>query len=86
MDNPKPEYRKSNNGNTAKQFFKNENVSNNITGTDIEIFKRLRTIYKTVSGYCINILPFKEYALKTAHLFIEKYFWFSMSPIVHKVL
>lgn len=38
------------------------------------------------SKYFINLLQFKEYALKTAHLFIEKYLWYLMSPTIQKVL
>lgn len=51
------------------------------------IIKRFRTILKSMaSGYAINLEMFKQYTLKTAHLFVEKYPWYCMSPTIHKVL
>lgn len=87
VDKPKPWYRNSNDGNTARCFFENANKSSSITGIDIVIIKRFRTILKTMaSGYAINLVMFKGYALKTAHLFVEKYLWYCMLPTIHTIL
>lgn len=83
-DKPKPGYGNSNDGNTARRFFENADVSSSITGVDIMIIKR--TILKTMaSGYTINLKLFEEYTLETAQLFVEKYPWYNMSPTIHKV-
>lgn len=44
VDKPKPGYGNSNDGNTARRFFENADVSSSITGVDVEIIKRFRTI------------------------------------------
>lgn len=63
VDQPKPGYGNSNDGNTARRFFENADVSSSITGVDIEIIKRFRTILKTMaSGYTINLKQFEEYS------------------------
>jgi len=90
VDKPKPGYGNSNDGNTARRFFENADVSSSITGTGVDnivIIKRFQTILKTMaSGYIINLKLFEEYTLKTAQLSVEKYPWYNMSPTIHKVL
>ncbi|VVC38464.1 Hypothetical protein CINCED_3A004951, partial [Cinara cedri] len=55
-----------NDGNTARCFFENADISSSITGVDVVIMKRFRTILKTMaSGYTINLKLFEEYSLKT---------------------
>lgn len=83
IDKSKPGYGNSNEENTARCFFENADVLNNITKVNIVNIKRFRIILKTIAnGHNINLVLFKKYALKTAHLFTEKYPRYSMSPTV----
>ncbi|KAK4883251.1 hypothetical protein RN001_006570 [Aquatica leii] len=87
IDKPKPGYGSSNNGNTARRFFENAAVSSEITGIDIEVIKRFRTILRAMSSrYTIDLPRFQAYTLESAHLFVEKYSWYCMPPTIHKVL
>lgn len=71
----------------AKRFFENAETSANITGVDIGIIKRFKTILMTIaSGHIINVKSFGTYAFETAKMFVEKYPWYPMPPTVHKVL
>lgn len=56
VDNPKPSYGNSNDGNRAKRFFKNADVSSSIIRVNTVIVKRFVTILKTIAnGYNINL-------------------------------
>lgn len=77
----------TNDGNTARRFFKNIPLSASITGIDESIIKRFGVVLQTLScGYEINNELFDAYALQTARLFVEKYPWFYMPASVHKIL
>lgn len=87
VDKPKPGYGSSNDGNTARRFFQNAEISASITGVDEDIIKRFKTILMTIaSSYNINEESFQAYALETAKLFVKKYPWYPMPPTVHKIL
>lgn len=77
----------TNDENTARRFFENANMLS-ITGVDKVIFKlfELELLKTIVSGYSTNLVPFKKYALKIAHLLIEKHPWYSTSQITYEVL
>lgn len=77
----------SNDGNTARKFFKNSAVSAEITGLDKELIDRCRTILECLgSSYMIKKTKFKEFALITARKLVETYPWYYLPPSVHKVL
>lgn len=77
----------TNDGNTARRFFKNAETSADITGLDLEIIKRFDVILRALaSGYEINVDEFETYAYKTAELFISLYPWYYMPASVHKIL
>lgn len=64
----------TNNGNTAKKFFKNAEKSADITGLNIDLIKRFGTILIVMaSGYEINTDAFETYGIQTAKLFVELY-------------
>jgi hypothetical protein len=74
VDYLKPGYGSTNDGNSARRFFENHNLSSFITGIDIEIINNFKVVLQTISsGYYINIEKFEAYTLKTAKLFVEKY-------------
>ncbi|XP_022163625.1 uncharacterized protein LOC111029082 [Myzus persicae] len=77
----------TNNGNTARKFFKNAEKSAEITGLNINLIKRFGTILTVMaSGYEINTDAFETYGIQTAKLFVELYPWYYMPTSVHKIL
>lgn len=87
VDVPKPTYGNSNDGNTARRFFNNPEMSAEITGLDINIINRFRCILQVISsGFSINVSKFEKFTLDTAKMYIETYPWYYMSTTVHKIL
>lgn len=87
VDQPKQIAGNSNDGNTARMFFNNEEKAAEITGIKVEIIRKFHVILETLSsGHIIDHEKYKEYAVETARLLKEKYPWFIISPTVHKVL
>lgn len=75
INKPKPGYRDSNYRNTTRRVFENAYVSSSNIEVDVKIIKIFQTILKnTASRYTINSELFKEYALKTAYLFVKNIF------------
>ena len=57
----------SNNGNTARRFFRQYDVSANVMNMDADLVKRLHIILATMScGYDINYSKFKTFCWETA--------------------
>ena len=87
IDTPKPGFGNTNDGNTARRFFKNAELSAEITNLDLDLVKKLHTVMIVVaSGYEINVEKFRDFAHDTARYFVEKYPWYNMPPTVHKYL
>ena len=87
VDRPKPGFSNTNDGNTARKFFQNPQMSAEITGIDIEVITRFKIILQALSsGYDVNVAKFEEYTITTARLFVSKYPWFYIPPTVHKIL
>lgn len=87
IDMPKPGYGSSNDGNTARRFFENAEIAADITGVNIELIKKFKTVLSTMaSGFRIDVVAFKNYCLDTANLFVSLYSWYPMPPTIHKVL
>lgn len=87
VDMPKPGFGNTNDGNTARRFFKNVELSSEITKIDIVLIKRIHTVMIVVaSGHEINNEKFKKFCHDTARYFVEKYPWYYMPPTVHKYL
>lgn len=77
----------SNDGNTARKFFKHLDESSEITGLNKSLLERCSVILRCISsGYKINIIKFKEFSLTTARLLVAEYPWYNLPPSVHKVL
>lgn len=81
----------TNDGNTARRFFKNAELTSAITNVDLQLIKRFGVILKTMSrSYDINLEKFEDYTLETAE------FMFRCTPVpevlyrpaasVHKIL
>lgn len=87
IDKPKPGFGSTNDGNTARRFFDNPDLSSKITGIDINIIKRFKVILSTISsGFPIDVNLFQQYCLETARKYVEVYPWYKMPTTVHKIL
>lgn len=87
VDKPKPGYGNSNDGNTARRFFANAELSGEITGLDVRLIKRFHVILRTLSsGYDINCSEFEKFCVETRKLYLELYSWYYMPVTVHKIL
>jgi hypothetical protein len=87
VDKPKPGYGNSNDGNTARKFFLNPELSAEITGLDITLIKKFGIILRALSSdYDINIRKFRNFAEETRKLYLQLYSWYYMSATVHKIL
>jgi hypothetical protein len=76
----------SNDGNTARRFFKNYRESARITGVDEDLIRRFYVILQNISsGFELNTEEFDKYTKDTAKLFIQACPWFYMpaSVLVH---
>lgn len=77
----------TNDGNTARRFFRNYELTAEITKFDVRLLKRFAVILQTMaSGKRINVAAFSLYARETATLYVEVYPWYYMPPTVHKIL
>ncbi|KAK4887577.1 hypothetical protein RN001_003848 [Aquatica leii] len=77
----------SNDGNTARRFFKNFEVSSKITGIDEGLIKRCSVILEAISStFLIDREAFKTYAFETAKLYVDLYPWYYMPASMHKIL
>lgn len=77
----------TNDGNTARRFFANPNITAEITGVSENLIRRFAIILEAISsGYHIDVVKFHEYAQTTMQLYLDLYSWYYMPSSVHKVL
>ena len=77
----------TNDGNTARRFFRDYEKSAEITNIDKDLIKHFAVILQAIaSGNPINIEGFRSYCRETAELFVHLYPWFYMPASVHKLL
>ena len=87
VDQPKPGYGSSNDGNTARRFFQNAAISAEITVVDENLILQFHVILQVISsGFDIDDEIFKDYCVNTAHSFVALYPWYYMPTSVLKVL
>lgn len=87
VDMPKQHAGNTNDGNTARVFFRNAEKSANITGININLIQRFHVILECLgSGYDINSEAFENYAADTREMYLKEYSWYYMPVSVHKVL
>lgn len=87
IDKPKPGFGNSNDGNVARKFFQNFQISAEITQIDQNLIRKFYIILQTMSsGFQINSEKFKKYCLETAVLYTTLYSWMPMTPTMHKIL
>lgn len=77
----------TNDGNTARKFFRNYKDSAEITGFDIHLLKRFAVILQVISsGKEIDVEKFACYTRETARSYVKLYEWYYMPATVHKIL
>lgn len=87
VDVPKPGFGSSNDGNTARRFFKNNKVSSEITGINEDLIIRFYVILQCLSsGHKLDFKKFDIFCWKTAEMYVDLYPWYYMPPSVHKIL
>lgn len=87
IDKPKPGYGSTNDGNTARRFFQNPQLSAEITGLNEDLIKNFSFLLRALSsGYEINLEKFENLARETRSLYLQHYSWYFMPPTVHKIL
>lgn len=87
IDMPKQQTGNTNDGNTARKFFRNAQKSAEITGFNLDLIKRFHVLLESLNcGLKIDSEKFGEYARETLELYLKEYFWYSMPVSVHKVL
>lgn len=87
IDVPKPGFGSSNDGNTARRFFKNHEISSEITGINEDLIIRFYVILQCLSsGHKLDFKKFDKYCWETAEMYVELYPWYYMPPSVHKIL
>lgn len=87
VDMPKQTAGNTNDGNTARRFFRNPELSAKITGIDIQLIRRFLVILETLSCELeIDAERFQLYAEETRKLYFEHYSWYYLPPSIHKIL
>lgn len=87
VDKPKAGSGSTNDGNTARSFFRNPELTSSITGVDEQLIKSFLIILRTISsGKQINIEKFEELLEDTRNLYLSLYAWYYMPSSVHRLL
>lgn len=88
IDTAKQGFGNTNDGNTARRFFANAELTAQITKVDYELIRRFKVILNALSSTReIDPDKFHKYASDTADIYISNYgSWRTMSSTVHKVL
>lgn len=87
IDKPLPSNGNTNDGNTARRFFDDCEITSAITGIDMELLRTVNILLMAVnSKQKINSAKFGLYSKKIEEQLISLYPWKEMTPTVHKVL
>ena len=77
----------SNDGNTARKFFENWQITSEILNLNSNLIFKFSIILRTISGhYFLNYSKFSNYTRETAELYVKEYHWYPMPNAVHKLL
>lgn len=87
VDRPKVNYGSSNDGNTARKFFREYTETARCTGLDPNVLERFHVILSTLNTIgVINPDRFEQYVAETREVLKAAYPWKVMTPTVHKML
>lgn len=77
----------TNDGNTARCFFRRYKLSAEITGIDDRLLKNFAILLAAInSGEVIDVEAFRQFSLQTAKLYVELYGWYYLPAHTHKLL
>lgn len=87
VDIPKAGFGNTNDGNTSRRFFNCPEEAATITGIELPLIQKFKTILEVLSsGFEIDLTKFSKFTMDTAKDYVELYPWQPMSPTVHKIL
>lgn len=87
VDIPKAGFGNTNDGNTSRRFFNCPEEAATITGIELPLIQKFKTILEVLSsGFEIDLTNFSKFTMDTAKDYVELYPWQPMSPTVHKIL
>ena len=87
VDMPRPAGGSTNDGNTARGAYSQEELLAEITNVDQDLIHRFAVILQTLaSGHSISVSRFEDYCSATAELYVSLYMWYHMPVSLHKVL
>lgn len=87
VDVPKPGFGTTNDGNSARKFFRSATTASAITGIDETLIKRFHIILTTLAcGHEIDAEKLQKFCLETAELYVRIYPWYYMPQSIHKIL
>lgn len=87
IDIPKGGAGTTNDGNTARRFFKDVSVSARILKIDEELMEDCKVILQTMScGFDVNVDKFRIFCLNVAERYVKLYAWYPMPTSIHIVL
>ena len=82
---PKQGFGNTNDGNTARRAFEQSKTFSEITGVDVDIISRLKTVLKAVcSEYDLDSSSFQLYCNDTTNKIFSEDNWYVIPPTVHK--
>ncbi|XP_065678280.1 uncharacterized protein LOC136093223 [Hydra vulgaris] len=77
----------SNDGNTSRRAFQNEQLFSEITGLNFELIKMFHVVLTCIScGFELDAVLFREYCTHTARFYVECYPRYYMPQSIHKML
>lgn len=77
----------TNDGNTARKFFRDAKTSSRITGINLELIERFSTLLGAINcGEPIDVDRFEKYAHETITLYMKLYSWYYLPAHTHKLL
>lgn len=86
IDRPKPGYSSTNDGNTARRFFKNSALSAEITGINQQLIINLGVILQAISSsHTIDLEKFKIFCFETKNIYLNLYSWYVIPVTLHKI-
>lgn len=87
IDTPKQGSGNTNDGNTARRFFQDPDITSKITGVNVNLIRNCKVILAVLASQQeINPDKFHNYAKETMDIYKEHYNWRQMSATVHKIL
>ncbi|KAL4710358.1 hypothetical protein ACJJTC_003755 [Scirpophaga incertulas] len=77
----------TNTGNVSRRFFCDPETASRITGVDLDLIKRLRTLLEVISsGHRIDTDKLSTFCKETSEIYVRLYGWYPMTPTLHKLL